>query len=122
MSNIDWSRLITQEMKAAAIAANKLALSKLELASRNATAAAQIARIQDRVETLGYGIDSGEATEEDEAELAALTINLKAWKAYKYALGKVAVQAAWPSAPVWPSAPAIPDIAADPSEIAAEAI
>jgi hypothetical protein len=52
----------------------------------------------------GYGIDSGEATEEDEAELAALTVNLKGWKTYKFQLGKVATQA------TWPTAPAIPDI------------
>lgn len=114
MMNIDWAQLITKPMKEAAIAAAALDRARTELAARNAGAALQIARIQDRVDTLGYGIDSGEATAEDEAELAALTLSLKAWKAYKFQLGKVATQAAWPSAPAWPVAPAVPDIAADP--------
>jgi hypothetical protein len=120
--NIDWSQLITKAMKDAAAAALALDTAKAELSSRNAAAAAQIARIQDRVETLGYGVDSGEATEEDEAELAALTVSLKGWKAYKFQLGKVATQATWPAAPIWPSAPAIPDIAADPAALAPDAI
>ncbi|RJX83507.1 phage tail protein [Pseudomonas sp. LS-2] len=120
--NIDWSQLITKAMKDAAAAALALDTAKTELASRNASAAAQIARIQDRVDTLGYGVDSGEATEEDEAELAALTISLKAWKAYKFQLGKVATQAAWPKSPSWPIAPAIPDIAADPAALAPDTI
>lgn len=114
MSNIDWTKLITKAMKDAAAAEQLLAAMKADLASRNVVAAAQIARIQDRVETLGYGVDSGEATTEDEAELAALTISLKAWKAYKFALGKVASQPTWPTAPVWPAIPAIPVIAAAP--------
>lgn len=122
MSNIDWSQLITKAMKDAAAAAATLAAAKAELASRNTLAAQQIARIQDRVDTLGYGVDSGEATEEDEAELAALTVSLKAWKTYKYALGNVTKQTAWPAAPVWPTAPAIPYIAADPAALAPEIV
>lgn len=103
-------------------AAIDLAGSKVELASRNTLAAAQIARIQDRVDTLGYGVDIGEATAEDEAELSALAPILKAWKTYKYALGKVATQPTWPTAPVWPPAPAIPEIAADPAALAPDTI
>lgn len=122
MSNIDWSKLITKEMKAAAAAAQILINAKADLASRNAAAAAQIIRVQDRVDTIGYGIDAGVATEEDEAEQAALVINLKAWKAYKFALGKVATQAAWPTAPNWPVAPAIQDIAADPAALAPDTV
>lgn len=121
MSNIDWSQLITKEMKAATAAAAKLAAAKSDLSLRNAAAATQIARIQDRVDTLGYGVDSGEATEEDEAELAALLLSLKAWKAYKFALGKVATQPTWPAAPAWPVSPPIPDIPADPSAVATDA-
>jgi hypothetical protein len=115
MSNIDWSQLITKAMKDAAAAALVMANAKAELSARNSFAAVQIARIQDRVDTLGYGVDAGEATEEDEAELAALTISLKAWKAYKFALGKVATQSTWPAAPAWPAAPTIPVIASDPA-------
>ncbi len=119
---IDWSQLITKEMKDAAEAVKVLAEAKAELAGRNAVAAAQILRIQDRIDTLGYGIDSGEATAEDEAEQAALIISLKAWKAYKFALGKVATQTTWPLAPNWPTAPAIPDITADPAALSPEAV
>ena len=122
MNNIDWSRLITTEMKAAAAAALHLDEVKAELAAKSASAVAQIARIQDRIDTLGYGVDAGEATVEDEAELAALTVSLKAWKAYKFALGKVATQATWPSAPNWPTVPAIPDIAADPAALVPDTI
>lgn len=99
-----------------------LAIAKAELANRNAVSAAQILRIQDRIDTLGYGIESGEATAEDEAEQAALMIVIKAWKAYKFALGKVATQAKWPTAPVWPAQPAIPIIAADPSAMSPETL
>jgi hypothetical protein len=98
------------------------ATSTNQLATLNTAAAAQIARIQDRIDTLGYGVDAGEATEEDEAELAALTISLKAWKAYKFALGKVTKQPTWPAAPVWPVEPAIPVIEADPETLPSEAM
>jgi hypothetical protein len=111
---IDWTKLVTAEMKAAARAAAHLSEVKAELAIRNAKAATQIARIQDRIDTLGYGIDAGEAAEEDEAEQAALVLTLKAWKTYKFALGKVTGQATWPVEPVWPVEPSPPSIPADP--------
>ncbi|MDU8542888.1 phage tail protein [Pseudomonas syringae group sp. J248-6] len=114
MSNIDWSQLITKEMKDAAQAARDLALAKIDLAARNSTAVAQIVRIQDRIETLGYGIEAGDASEEEEEEASALAPILKAWKAYKFALGKVTAQPTWYQAPVWPVAPAVPEIAAAP--------
>lgn len=112
--NIDWTKLITKAMKDAAADAAHLALMKAELASRNAQAIAQIARIQDRIDTIGYGIDIGEAAEEDEAEQAALMVSIAAWKAYKFSLGKVTKQPGWHAAPVWPIVPAIPVIIADP--------
>ncbi|MBN4175534.1 hypothetical protein ALP76_00146 [Pseudomonas savastanoi pv. glycinea] len=111
---IDWSQLITKKMKDAEQAARELALAKADLAARNSAAAFQIARIQDRIETLGYGIEAGDATEEEEEEAEALAPVLKAWKAYKFALGKVTAQPTWHQAPVWPVAPAIPEIAAAP--------
>lgn len=112
--NIDWSQLITKAMKEAAIQAAQLSAAKTELATRNARAIAQIARIQDRVDTIGFGIDIGEATADDEAEQASLLITLKAWKTYKFALGKVTVQPTWYQAPVWPVEPPIPEIIAAP--------
>ncbi|RMV28693.1 Tail fiber assembly domain-containing protein [Pseudomonas savastanoi pv. phaseolicola] len=114
MGNIDWTKLVTKEMKAAEQLARELSAAKTDLAARNSGAAQQIARIQDRIETLGYGIEAGEATEEEETEAAALAPVLKAWKAYKFALGKVTAQPTWYQAPVWPVAPAIPEIAAAP--------
>ena len=119
---IDWSRLVTKEMKDAAILAAQLSTVKSELAERNTRAATQIARIQDRIETLGYGIEIGEATPEEEAEQAALVAPLKAWKVYKYALGKVTTQPGWFDSPVWPAEPPIPEIIAAPMLAAAESI
>jgi hypothetical protein len=117
--NIDWSKLITKAMKDAASAAAALAAAKALLASHNAQAVFQIARIQDRVDTLGYGIDAGEATEEDEAEQAALLVSLSTWKAYKFALGKVTKQPGWYANTVWPPEPAVPVIVADPDALVA---
>lgn len=122
MSNIDWTQLITKAMKDAAIQAAELAAAKALLASRNAQAIAQISRIQDRIDTINFGIDIGEATAEDEAEQTALTLNLKAWKTYKFALGKVTVQPTWYQAPIWPIEPPIPEIIAAPLLSEAEAI
>lgn len=120
--NIDWSQLITKAMKEAAAASVQLAAAKAELASRNSRAVAQIVRIQDRIDTIGFGIDIGEATPEEEAEQAALVVPLKAWKAYKFALGKVTVQPTWYQAPVWPVEPLIPEIIAAPMLGTAETI
>jgi hypothetical protein len=116
--SIDWSQLVTKDMKDAAVQVEQLAKARAELAAKNAKAVTQIARIQDRVDTLGYGIDVGEATDEDQTEQAALIVSLKAWKTYKFALGKVTVQPTWYAAPVWPIEPAVPVIVADPEAIA----
>ncbi|KAI2693299.1 phage tail protein [Pseudomonas sp. TNT3] len=101
-------------MKEAAEREAELLATKSALAQRNASAALRITRIEDRIKTLGYGIEAGKATEVDEAEQAALLLSLSAWKGYKFDLGKVTSQATWPSAPVWPIEPPVPDIAADP--------
>lgn len=111
---IDWTKLVTRAEKEAQAAAERLGKAKVELASRNLIAATQIVRISDRVETLGYGIEAGEATPEDEAEHAILTLNLKAWKAYKFALGKVTTKEGWFESPAWPVEPVIPEIIAAP--------
>lgn len=112
--NIDWSKLITKAMKDAAAQAVQLAAAKAELSDRNIKALAQIARIQERIDTIGFGIEVGEATAEDEAEQTALLLTLKAWKKYKFDLGKVTVQPTWYQAPVWPVEPPIPQIIAAP--------
>jgi hypothetical protein len=115
--NIDWSQLVTKAMKDAAVQAEQLATARAELSARNTKALAQLARIQERVDTIGFGIDVGDATEDDEAEQATLLINLKAWKVYKFALGKVTTQPTWYAAPVWPVEPAVPVIVADPQSV-----
>ena len=120
--NIDWSQLITKAMKDVAAQAAQLAAAKAELSARNSKALFQLARIQERIDTIGFGIDIGEATEEDEAEQAALLVNLKAWKTYKFALGKVTVQPTWYAAPVWPIEPVVPVIVADPEALAVDLI
>ena len=120
--SIDWTQLITKAMKDAVAAAAQLAEAKAELAARNNKAVTQIARIQDRIDTIGFGTEIGEATPEEEAEQAALLINLKAWKTYKYALGKVTVQPTWYQAPVWPAEPPVPEIIAAPMLGSAETI
>lgn len=120
IGDIDWSLLVTAAMKTAALAAAQLAQAKALLASKNAQATTQISRIQDRIDTIGYGIETGEATEEDEAEQAALLIILATWKAYKFALGKVTKQPGWHASAAWPVAPTIPIIIADPEARASE--
>lgn len=112
--SIDWTKLITKAMKDAATKAEQLATANAELSAKNAKSIMQINRIQDRVNSLGYGIDSGEASEDDETEQARLELILKVWKSYKFALGKVTVQPTWFAAPVWPMEPNIPLIVADP--------
>ncbi|KAA0995515.1 phage tail protein [Pseudomonas sp. ANT_J12] len=102
-------------MKDATALADHLSKMKAELAARNSAAAVQILRIQDRIETIGYGIDAGEATDDDMAEQDGLLISLKAWKSYKFSLGKVTAQPTWHAAPVWPATPAVPDIDAAPA-------
>lgn len=117
MGVIDWSQLITASMKAEAEVAAHLQAMKTALIGKNSTAVAKIARIQDRIDTIGYGIEAGEATSEDEAEQAKLVVNLKSWKAYKFALGKVTAQPAWHASPVWPVEPITPEIEATPMTI-----
>jgi hypothetical protein len=118
--NIDWSQLVTKAMKDEAARAAEFMVAKAALAQRNTDAALRITRINDRIETLSYGIEAGEASEEDEAEQAALQVSLKAWKGYKFALGKVTTQPTWPAAPIWPFEPIMPDIPADPGAMATE--
>lgn len=119
---IDWGKLITLAQKEAQAAAARLASARAELATRNSSAVVQIDRIADRVATLGYGMEAGEATPEDEAEHAALTLSLKAWKAYKFALGKVTTKEGWFESPAWPVEPATPEIIAAPMLVAEETV
>ena len=75
MSNIDWSQLITKEMKEQAAAAQALARVIAETARLRALADTAIAPLQDAV-------DIDDATD---AEVALL----KAWKKYRVALNRL---------------------------------
>ncbi|WP_460420842.1 tail fiber assembly protein [Pseudomonas sp. ZL2] len=89
---IDWSQMVTVEMKAQAAAEQHLATVVAETAARRATADAAIDPLQDAV-------DIEDATE---AEVAAL----KAWKKYRVALIRLPDQAGYPATIDWPVAPA----------------
>ena len=77
MSNIDWSQLITKEMKEQAAAAQALARVIAETARLRALADTAIAPLQDAV-------DIDDATD---AEVALL----KAWKKYRVEIGRAHV-------------------------------
>jgi Caudovirales tail fibre assembly protein. len=92
MSNIDWSQLITAEMKATRQTAQQLAEAVAESASLRKEADHEIAPLQDAV-------DLDEATD---ADLALL----KLWKKYRVALSKVEAQPGYPVSIDWPAPPA----------------
>lgn len=89
---IDWSQVITAEMKVAAAAEQHLVRVQAETAERRAAADAAIAPLQDAV-------DLDDATEA-EAEL------LKDWKRYRIALNRLAEQVGYPAEIDWPAPPA----------------
>ncbi|WP_433886688.1 tail fiber assembly protein [Pseudomonas vranovensis] len=91
-TTIDWSKVITREMKEAAAAAERLAVVVSQAAALRATADKAIAPLQDAV-------DIDDATEADAAKL-------KAWKAYRVALNRLPNQAGYPVTIEWPTAPA----------------
>lgn len=92
MSNIDWSKMITAEMKAAQAAAELLGSVQAETARLRKVADDAIAPLQDAV-------DIDEATAEEEARL-------KLWKKYRVALNRLPDQVGYPSDITWPEMPA----------------
>ncbi|MEE1868480.1 tail fiber assembly protein, partial [Pseudomonas auratipiscis] len=89
---IDWSQVVTQEMKAQAAIDQHRALVVAEAAARRAVADSAIDPLQDAV-------DLDEATEAEAAEL-------KAWKKYRIALIRVPDQPGYPDTIDWPAPPA----------------
>lgn len=89
--NIDWSQLVTKEMKTEAQAAQLLASVVAENSRLRAIADEAITPLQDAV-------DVDEATD---AEVAML----KAWKKYRVALNRLADEPCYPTNVVWPIAP-----------------
>jgi len=92
MSNIDWSKMVTAEMKEAQTAAAALAQVQAETARLRAQADAAIALLQD-------ALDLDEATDAE----AAL---LKEWKRYRVALNRLPEQEGYPAEINWPAPPA----------------
>ena len=89
---IDWSQMITAEMKQDAAAAQHLAGVQAEAATRRAVADSAIAPLQDAV-------DIDDAT-------AAEVLSLKAWKKYRVALNRLPEQPGYPTDIDWPAPPA----------------
>lgn len=89
---IDWSQVITAEMKQASAAAELLASAQIETARLREIADGAIAPLQDAV-------DLDEATEAE----AAL---LKEWKRYRVALNRLPEQPGYPNEITWPAPPA----------------
>ncbi|WP_338791075.1 tail fiber assembly protein [Pseudomonas sp. AE27] len=89
---IDWSQMVTAEMKQEATAAQLLGAVQADAASRRAAADSAIAPLQDAV-------DIDDATD---AEVLAL----KAWKKYRVALNRLPEQPGYPIDIDWPAPPA----------------
>lgn len=89
---IDWSQMITAEMKQAAAAAERLASVQAEIARLRKIADDAIAPLQD-------AMDLGEATAEEGAELTA-------WKRYRVVLNRLPDQPGYPDEITWPVPPA----------------
>lgn len=92
MSNIDWSQMVTAEMKAAQAAADHLASVQAEIARLRKIADDAVVPLQDAV-------DIDDATAADE-EL------LKLWKKYRVALNRLPDQPGYPNTIDWPASPA----------------
>lgn len=92
MSNIDWSQLITAEMRAAQALEAVLSSAQSETARLRRAADDAIAPLQDAV-------DLDEATEAEAARL-------KDWKRYRVALNRLPDQPGYPASIDWPAPPA----------------
>lgn len=92
MITIDWSQMVTAEVKQAAAEAELLASVQAETAGLRTVADKAIAPLQDAA-------DLGEATPGEAAALIA-------WKRYRVALNRLPEQPGYPVEITWPSLPA----------------
>lgn len=92
MSNIDWSQMVTAEMKAAQAAADHLASVQAEIARLRKIADDAVVPLQDAVD-----IDDAAAADEE---------LLKLWKKYRVALNRLPDQPGYPAVIDWPAPPA----------------
>lgn len=91
MSNIDWSKLITKEMKETQRVIALMGEVTAEQGRRKKIADAAIQPLQDDHDT-GDSDDAGEAL-------------LIAWKRYRSALSKIQLQPGYPTTVDWPVRP-----------------
>lgn len=91
MSNIDWSRLITKEMKQEQAAKQRIADVVTEIARLRKIADYTIAPLQDAV-------DIDDATADEVA-------SLKAWKQFRVALNRIPAQPGYYEVIDWPVMP-----------------
>lgn len=88
---IDWTKVITREMKEEAAAARQLASVVAETAVLRAAADSAIAPLQDAV-------DIGDATDDE-------VLSLNEWKKYRVALNRLPDQLSYPTDIEWPITP-----------------
>lgn len=92
MSNIDWSQMVTAEMKAEQAAAQHLAQVQAEIERLRKIADDAIAPLQDAVD-----LEEATATE---------VSTLKEWKRFRVALNRLPDQKGYPIEIDWPAPPA----------------
>jgi hypothetical protein len=92
MTNIDWSKLITKEMKETQRIIALMGEVTAEQSRRKKIA-------DDAIQPLQDDHDTGDADNAGEALLIA-------WKRYRSALSKIQVQPGYPTAVEWPVPPA----------------
>ncbi len=93
--------------------AHQLTIATNDLTAKSRQATAQITAIQGRVTALDFTVNGQDPDDPDylpplDSEIAELPVRvaqLKAWNLYSTRLGRVKLQATWPSAPVWPVMP-----------------
>lgn len=102
---IDWTKLITKEMKDAWAVQAVLKQSTDILESKLRQASAQVTALQGRVDALNDAVELDMATDEEIAEQPVRATQLKTWKTYRVLLGRVSTQSKWPTTPVWPTTP-----------------
>lgn len=83
-----------------------IAANSYTLQQATQLAAAQCTGLSNRVNTINGGIDIGEATPAEKAELPVRKAQLIEWKRYALYLGRVTQQAGWALTVTWPAQPA----------------
>jgi Caudovirales tail fibre assembly protein. len=83
-----------------------LASQSVKLQQLTQLAASQKTALTNRIGVINDGIELGEATPAEVAELPVRQAQLIEWKRYALYLGRVTTQVGWPPDVVWPTQPA----------------